>query len=82
MNEWGGRLSKAVVWLAVAGVLWFAPDGAPGSVLRYKHGVLTFLAIVFIGKAIYNTLYWDRYLGHGLSPQPASHRHIPHRWMR
>jgi len=41
--------------------LAFMPWGGPLGPMRVKHAVLTFLAVVGLGKILFDTFYYDRY---------------------
>jgi len=42
-------------------ILAFMPWGGPLGPMRVKHAVLTFLAVVGLGKILFDTFYYDRY---------------------
>jgi hypothetical protein len=47
--------------LIVAGLLLFLPDSQNGDILRYKNAMVVLVAIVAIGKILYDTFFYDRF---------------------
>ena len=46
----------------VTGVLIAIPDPGAGDVLHYKNAVVAFAFVVSLGKLLYDTFFFDRYL--------------------
>jgi hypothetical protein len=42
-------------------ILAFMPWGGPLGPMRVKHAVLAFLAVVGLGKILFDTFYYDRF---------------------
>jgi len=53
------RLGKLSV---VAGVLFAIPDPTAGEVLHYKNAVVAFAFVVSLGKLLFDTFFFDRYV--------------------
>jgi uncharacterized membrane protein len=46
----------------VTGVLIAIPDPGTGDVLHYKNAVVAFAFVVSLGKLLYDTFFFDRYI--------------------
>ena len=46
----------------ITGVLIAIPDSGAGEILRYKNAVVAFAFVVSLGKLLYDTFFFDRYL--------------------
>ena len=46
----------------VTGVLIAIPDPGAGEILRYKNAVVAFAFVVSLGKLLYDTFFFDRYV--------------------
>ena len=46
----------------VTGVLIAIPDPGAGDMLHYKNAVVAFAFVVSLGKLLYDTFFFDRYL--------------------
>ena len=47
--------------LLVTGLLLALPDSPTGDILRYKNAVVVFVAIVAVGKLLYDTFFYERF---------------------
>lgn len=58
-----GRFVQRLGTLSViTGVLIAIPDPGPGEVLHYKNAVAAFAFVVSLGKLLYDTFFFDRYM--------------------
>jgi hypothetical protein len=46
----------------IAGVLFAIPDTSSDEILRYKNAVVAFTLVVSLGKLLYDTFFFDRYV--------------------
>ena len=46
----------------IAGVLFAIPDSGEGEILQYKNAIVAFALVVSLGKLLYDTFFFDRYV--------------------
>ena len=54
-------LYRISVGIAVIWALMLLPSPTEHVPLRLKNGLLSIVAVLFIGKTLYDTLFYDRY---------------------
>lgn len=47
--------------LMIAGVLLALPEPNNGDVVRYKNALVVLIALVLVGKALFDTFFYDRH---------------------
>ena len=57
------RRNALKILAAVAGVVWVLslPEPDPESIMHYRNAVVVLFAVVYSGKTLYDTLFYDRY---------------------
>lgn len=63
--KWTTRLARLFVRLAAvclgAALLMALPDSPADDVMRYKNAVVAFVAVVLMGKILFDTFFFERF---------------------
>ncbi len=61
-KQWRRFLRRVATLCVVTGVLLAIPDSDTGDILRYKNALVAFAFVISLGKLLYDTFFFDRYL--------------------
>ncbi len=61
-KQWTRFFRRLASLCVVAGVLVAIPDADSGDILHYKNALVAFAFVISLGKLLYDTFFFDRYL--------------------